>query len=153
MLWIDAQQLFGLAGQVMLAAWLLLLTSLWVERLQKPVDCLAMRLLPIAFGAIYVGLMVPNLPFAEGGFSSLDQVRLLFGGDQLLLAGWLHFLVFDYFIGGWIGRDCRTAPVARALVVACLLLCFLAGPAGLLVYLLLQQVGLIMRRRRSVQGA
>jgi len=50
------------------------------------------------------GLHLPALRDAPGGFGSLADVKLLFGKDELLLAGWVHYLAFDLFIGAWRAR-------------------------------------------------
>jgi hypothetical protein len=47
-------------------------------------------------------------------------------------------LAFDLVVGAWESRDARQAGIAHWKVVPCLLLTFLLGPMGLLVYLLLR---------------
>jgi hypothetical protein len=141
---IDAELLFLLAGQLMAPLWLALAASLWVRSLRAPVDWIAVCGLPALFGAAYLALIFAALPFGEGGFGSLAAVRSLFAGDSALLAGWIHYLVFDFFIGGWIVRDARRRDIRSLPVLPCLVLCFLAGPAGLLLYL---AVRMTVRRR------
>ncbi len=65
---------------------------------------------------------------------------LLFTDRWLVLAGWVHYLAFDLFIGSWQVRDARRNRVPFVLVVPCLVLTFLFGPIGLLLYLLLAGV-------------
>ena len=55
---------------------------------------------------------------------------------KLLLAGWVQYLAFDLFIGAWQVRDARTQGISHLLVIPCLLLTFLFGPAGLLHFLI-----------------
>jgi hypothetical protein len=62
---------------------------------------------------------------------------LLFTDHWLVLAGWVHYLAFDLFIGSWQVRDARRNRVPFLLVLPCLLLTFLFGPIGLLLYLFL----------------
>jgi hypothetical protein len=62
-------------------------------------------------------------------------VRALFENPWLLLAGWTHYLAFDLFIGGWEVRDAQRRGIPHLLVVPALVLTFLFGPAGLLLYL------------------
>ncbi len=140
MLWIDPSLWFSLAGQIMLVAWLLLAISLWFRPLHRGVEVLGFVALPVIIGAAYLVLMLLRLPFEDGGYGSLDQVRALFADDHLLLAGWLHFLVFDFFVGTWIARRSRGLRIWRILILPCLALCFLAGPAGLLAFLVLRAV-------------
>lgn len=56
-------------------------------------------------------------------------------------AGWTHYLAFDLFIGGWEVRDARQRGIPHLLVVPVLVLTFLVGPAGLLLYLAIRLVG------------
>ena len=64
-------------------------------------------------------------------------MRTLFENPWLLLAGWAHYLAFDLFIGGWEVRDAQRRGIPHLLVVPALVLTFLFGPAGLLLYLLI----------------
>jgi hypothetical protein len=58
----------------------------------------------------------------------------------LLLAGWVHYLAFDLFIGSWQVRDSQQRGIGHLFVIPCLVLTFLFGPAGLLCYLALRTV-------------
>jgi hypothetical protein len=76
----------------------------------------------------------------SGGFNSLSNVMLLFTDRWLVLAGWVHYLAFDLFIGSWQVRDARRNGVPFWLVAPCLVLTFMFGPIGLLLYLFLAGV-------------
>jgi hypothetical protein len=69
-----------------------------------------------------------------GGFSTLAAVALLFTSPWVLLAGWIHYLAFDLLIGTWEARDARERGVRHLLLIPCLVLTFLFGPAGWLLY-------------------
>jgi hypothetical protein len=71
---------------------------------------------------------------AEGGFGSLAQVAALFRDPWALLAGWVHYLCFDLFTGAWEVRDAQRRGVPHWALVPALVLTFLFGPVGLLVY-------------------
>ena len=83
----------------------------------------------------YVALLAGTLGHSDGGFSSLAAVRALFDNPWALLAGWTHYLAFDLFIGGWEVRDAQRRGIPHLLVVPALVLTFLFGPGGLLLYL------------------
>ncbi len=104
--------------------------------------------LPALFGAGYLWLIVTGLPGAQGGFQSLSGVATLFDNRALLLAGWVHYLAFDLFIGAWQAREARRIGLSRWLLLPCFALTFLLGPIGLLVFL-----GLRMLHRRAVGPA
>ena len=71
----------------------------------------------------------------QGGFDSLANVMLLLSNPWMALAGWVHFLAFDLFIGGWITRTARAQGLAHLLILPCLMLTFLFGPIGLILFL------------------
>ena len=71
---------------------------------------------------------------AEGGFGSLAAVAALFRDPWALLAGWVHYLCFDLFTGAWEVRDAQRRGVPHWALVPALVLTFLFGPVGLLVY-------------------
>ena len=76
----------------------------------------------------------------EGGFGSLAAVAALFSVEELLLAGWIHYLAFDLFVGAWEVRDSQARGINHLLIIPCLLATFMAGPAGLVLYWLLRVV-------------
>ena len=75
----------------------------------------------------------------------LDGVATLFANPWLLLAGWLHYLAFDLLIGTWEARDARERHIPHILLVPCLFMTLMFGPAGWLLYMALRTV----RSRRA----
>jgi len=65
-------------------------------------------------------------------------VSALFAVPEVLLAGWIHYLAFDLFVGGWIARNGSAAGISPLLLTPILLATFLAGPVGYLAYVLLR---------------
>lgn len=124
------ESLFGLANASVLPAWLLLLFL--------PRWHMTRRLVPALFAiplaAMYVWLLATHWGEAQGDFNSLQGVASLFANRYALLGGWIHYLVFDLFTGAWILRDSQRAGLPHLAAVPCLLLAFLLGPAGLLLY-------------------
>lgn len=72
---------------------------------------------------------------ADGGFGSLAGVMKLFTNPWAVLAGWVHYLAFDLFVGAWEVRDAEQHGVSHLLVVPCLFFTFMLGPIGLLMYM------------------
>jgi hypothetical protein len=75
-----------------------------------------------------------NLDFMQ--FATLKGVMSLFqnGGERVMLAGWIHYLAFDLVAGMWVLRDGQERGIAHGWLVPCLLLCFMLGPMGMLLY-------------------
>ncbi len=134
------EQLFAISTRAVLPGWLLLVFLprwRWTARLVGGV------VLPGLLGLLYLWLIVAHWGESDGGFDSLAGVAALFESPWLLLAGWVHYLAFDLFVGAWEVRDAQRLGIHHLLVVPCLLLTFLFGPVGLLAYL-----GLRLARRR-----
>jgi hypothetical protein len=136
-----AAALFGAASTVAMGGWVLLVLTLFVPRLRSAGWRVTGLGLPLLFALAYVVALVAGVRGgAGGGFGSVAEVRALFANDLALTAGWVHYLAFDLFVGTWIARTGIEAGVPRLLLLPCLALTFLAGPAGLLLYLLLRAV-------------
>jgi hypothetical protein len=121
---------FSIVNPLAAAGWLLLLVLYhrpWV------VGTVVKVVIPVALALVYVGI-IPRFFTSTGGFDSLDAVARLFGDRWLLLAGWVHYLCFDLLIGAWEVEDARARGVPRLLVAPCLVLTFLFGPTGWLLY-------------------
>jgi ABA DEFICIENT 4-like len=140
----SAEQVFAIANATALVGWILLAA---LPRWRWIADVLCARIVPALFAVLYVLLIAANLMRSEGGFSTLADVALLFSNPWLLLAGWVHYLAFDLFVGSWEVRDARERGVRHWLVVPCLALTFLFGPAGWLLYMGLRTA----HGRRSAQ--
>ena len=130
--------LFAAANTLAAVGWLLLAVAPAVGRWGRAMRRFSGMALPLAFAGAYVVLLALN--WGPGGFSSLAQVEELFGVRELLLAGWLHYLAFDLFVGGWISERAARLQVPFWLLLPILALTFMFGPAGLLAYALLRAV-------------
>jgi hypothetical protein len=125
------ETVFSICSMLAMAGWLLLV-ALPRHRLAHAVASVG---IPLALAAVYLVLIAQHFGSADGGFGSLAEVARLFANPALLLAGWLHYLAFDLFIGAWEVRDAQRHGVPHLLVIPCLLLTFLLGPIGLLCYM------------------
>ena len=132
------EKLFSLASAAALVGWL----ALALAPLQRGAMIFAARLIAALLCGAYAvflvtGLMSGGVP--EGAsFNTLAGVRILLGSPQALLAGWVHYLAFDLFTGAWEAENAPAARVPHWLLLACLALTLLAGPVGLLLYLIIK---------------
>ena len=139
----EAAEIFQIVSTAVLPGWLLLiLVPRW--RFTMPVAAVG---LPLALALIYAVVLGRHWGEGQGGFGSLKEVGMLFANPFALLAGWVHYLAFDLFIGAWEVRDAQKHQVPHLAVVPCLLLTFLFGPAGLLLYFVLRYA---LRRQLSL---
>lgn len=125
--------LFGLAGQVAVLGWIVLL---FAPRRFRWLNLLPALLIPAALSSLYAILVLTRFAGAEGGFGSLSEVRALFADDWVLLAGWVHYLAFDLMVGAVLARRMDRAGIGRLLQAPILVLTFLLGPLGALLALL-----------------
>jgi len=126
--------LFSLANPVAMLGWaLLVLAPHWMGTRRVVLSGALPLVLAVAY-ALLIGSHYLGPHASEGGFSSLQEVAALFRSPWALLAGWVHYLCFDLSIGIWESLDARRRGVPHLLLVPCLLLTFLFGPAGLLLY-------------------
>ena len=126
----DLEQIFSMAGALAAAGWLFL-----VFLPKRPLAVhVAGVFLPLLLALMYLYFIAVNIRGAEGGFGSLADVAALFQKRELLLAGWIHYLCFDLFIGAWEVRDSQRHQIPHLVVIPCLIMTFMLGPIGLLFY-------------------
>lgn len=122
------EQVFGLANPLALLAWIALAVA------PRRTAIVTGLVVPAIFAALYVALLAGFWRGTDGGFDTLEAVARLFANRWLLLAGWIHYLCFDLLVGAWEVRDAQARGVPHGLVLPCLALTFLFGPAGWLLY-------------------
>ena len=122
-------QIFQVATPTALLCWIALVL------LPRRVAPVARFIVPAVLGVLYIWAINTAPKNPDGGFGSLMQVKALFSQDRVVLAGWVHYLAFDFFIGCWMVLDAAERRIRYLLVVPCLFLTFMFGPAGLLLYL------------------
>ena len=133
----DADLGFQVANTIGLWGWIALLLSPWFPLWS---DRIAGYIIPALLAVAYAYLVVMFFGTTGGGYFTLDDVLKLFSSKEVVLAGWLHVLAFDLFVGAWIVRTARAAAIPFWMVIPCLILTFLFGPAGFLAFLGLRAV-------------
>lgn len=129
------ETLFALAGSWMAIGWLALVLAPLAPRVA---DWTATIVVPAVFAVAYTGIILAFWAGREGGYEDLASVMRLFDNPWLALAGWLHFLAFDLFVGAWEVRTARRVGMPHWLVLPCLPVTLLFGPAGYLMFLTLR---------------
>ena len=133
---------FGAGNALALVMWAaLILLPRW-PALLAGILYLGVALLCLAYASGLVGLLTGA--FDGGGassidFTTIDGVRSIFASDAGATIGWLHYLAFDLFVGLWIARDADNKRFSQYFQAPILLLTFIAGPLGLLVWLAVRE--------------
>jgi hypothetical protein len=128
--------LFKAANYAVIPFWLLLIVAprcSWTQRLvHGPVVLLLLT-------PIYAYMLFGYGPAPEGmSFTSLYGVMIGFSAPHVVIAGWIHYLIFGLFVGAWQARDAQRRGISHLLLVPCLLVTLMAGPVGLLLYVLVR---------------
>lgn len=133
----DLELIFSLVNTAALVCWIVLLLfyqKRWIYR------ALFSFVIP-GLALVYLFFILKGMSGDDpGGFDTLANVKLLFAREEAVLAGWIHYLVFDLFVGMWICHDSKGRGLNRWVVVPCLLLTFILGPTGLLLYLVIRMI-------------
>lgn len=133
----NPESLFELVNASVVPFWLLMLLAprwRWTQHLVHSV------LVPALLGIAYVALLTTSpapSPEAPQGFT-LKAIMAALSVPQVFVAAWIHYLVFDLFVGAWMVRDAQRHRLHHLWVVPCALGAFLFGPAGLLAYVVVR---------------
>jgi hypothetical protein len=110
---------------------------------------LAARIISIVLALIYTYLLVSLWGHeTKVDFSSLEGVADGFSYMGHLLTGWIHFLALDLFLGAWQVERARKIGIPHIILLPCLMLTFLVGPLGLLLFLMIEAI-----KMRSIKKA
>lgn len=97
-------------------------------------------LLCLAYAVLLIALLTGAIAGANGAdFTSIEGVRAIFASDAGVTVGWIHYLALDLFAGMWIASDADAKGFSRAWQAPVLVLTFLAGPLGLLVWFVVRE--------------
>ena len=97
-------------------------------------------ILPLILSVAYVYVFYQAILLDEPLFGifklylSLDDLYTVFATENFLLIFWIHFLALNLFLGSWVSRDALKYNMTRGLVFVPLVLIYLTGPLGLVLY-------------------
>ncbi|NRA23947.1 MAG: DUF4281 domain-containing protein [Oleispira sp.] len=132
--------IFKVASRFALVGWILLaIFPTWEYSLP-----ITMGIVVLLLSALYTYLIFLGKHLDEpeqklrGDFWSLKGVMNLFKSPRAVLAGWVHYLAFDLAVGVFIVVDAARFDFLQFLILPCLILTLMFGPAGLLAYFILR---------------
>lgn len=143
------EPIFTFVNILVLPFWLLLMLApgsrLTARLVHSPLIPLLLGV-PYTIGLVAVTFFQKGQP--GGGFGSLAAMSVAFGAPAMALICWIHYLIFDLFVGAWQTRDAQRLGMPHAVRIPCLFFTLMVGPLGLLLYLTAR---LILRRRATLQ--
>ena len=71
-------------------------------------------------------------------YFGINNLSDLFSDNSYLMIFWIHFISINLFAGGWIVRDSQKFSINKILLILPLLVTYLIGPLGLLIYWLIR---------------
>jgi len=141
-----AETLFQILNPSTLPGWALLV---FAPRWRGTLPIIRFGIIPV-LALVYVAILVTTWGEGQGDFQSLAGVMALFDAPYGVVAGWVHFLAFDLFVGAWIVEDALKRGLPAWARVVPLPLTFMFGPAGLGLYLLCRA---LLTSRPTVEAA
>lgn len=132
--------IFQFSALLVLPFWLLMILVphwQWTRRIMGSL----LVIFPAAL--LYLGLLLFNTSTVLEFLSvlrnpTLSNVAPVLGSDVGVTIAWIHFGAFDLFVGRWIYLDSRERTLTAWLVSPILLVVFMFGPFGFLLYMLLR---------------
>ena len=97
-------------------------------------------ILPLILSTTYIYVIYQTVLLDEPIFDffklylGLENLYTIFATESFLLVFWLHFLALNLFLGSWVSRDAVKYNMTRGLVFVPLVLIYLTGPLGLVLY-------------------
>lgn len=138
---VNPEDYFSLAGTAAMAGWVILILG---PRRFALLNAVPLWIVPGLISAIYAVLVLRWFSSADGSFDSLASVATLFQNEWALLAGWVHFLAFDLFVGAVMAARMDRVGIARLVQAPILGTTFMLGPLGFLIAAL-TELGLRLR--------
>ena len=130
-----AEQIFSIASSIAMISWIILVIApRWIVTRK----IILSGVIPLLLSVAYLILIVLFFGSSEGGFGTLADVMKLFTNEWVALAGWIHYLAFDLFVGIWEMKDAQEKGISHWFVIPCLFLTFMLGPVGFLLYCVLR---------------
>lgn len=140
-------QAFSLINAIPLVGWL----ALAFAPLRRELLVAVARAAAVAVAVAYLLMIAAALarPGPPVDMTSLAGLARAFSDPRVMLVGWAHYLALDLWTGAWEAEDAGRLGTPHWAVLPCLALTFLAGPVGLLLYLLARAA---LRRRSGRRG-
>jgi hypothetical protein len=131
----NLEQVFQLSSNLALIGWLFFIIAprwKWSHRI-------VLGVIVTLLSTVYAYFVFRSLSMGDlESFGSLDGVMSLFTKREAVLVGWVHYLAFDLMTGWFILSNAARHNIRHIFLIPCLVLTFMLGPTGLLLYFVLR---------------
>ena len=107
----------------------------------------------VPLAGLYIYLFGGSLdPESAEAFSNptLPVLAQLFSQEPVMLTGWIHFIVLDLFTGRYVYLEGREKGI---FTIHSLILCFFAGPIGLLSHIVTSWIQLKVSKPEEIEAS
>lgn len=130
----DASLIYSIANTTVLPMWLLMI---FLPKLGITKWLVDTKLIPIILALLYGFYIIVAIDSGDGmDFGSLESVMQMFTQEDAVMAGWIHYLVFDLLVGMWMLNKNEKIGIHPILMGISLTLTFILGPIGFLVFMI-----------------
>src|SRR6188474_1022058 len=136
--YMSPDSVFQTCSTIAMAGWLVLII---ISPFWSGYDKFLIGVVITLFAIVYAWLIFQVFSPADfQKFGSLNGVMVLFTDKTAVTAGWVHYLAFDLLTGIWIKKNADKYGIPHLILIPCLLLTFMLGPMGFLLYLLIRLI-------------
>lgn len=125
------EKVFRIVNLIAIFPWLLMMILPKADITKSIINS---NIFPLGLALVYAFYIAMTFGKSGGSFMTLAGVEKLFSKREVLLAGWVHYLVFDLFVGAWEWRDALQHDISQWILTLCLVMTSMFGPVGYLVY-------------------
>ena len=97
-------------------------------------------ILPLILGVVYAYILYQAFLLDDPVsdifklYLNLDNLYTIFATESFLLVFWIHFVALNLFLGSWLSRDAFKYNIPRKLTALTLIIVYLTGVLGLVLY-------------------
>ena len=135
------ETIFSFSGTLVLPFWALMILAPGWKGTRKIIGS---PLIAVPPALLYAALVLPGIreSFPVLLNPTLEEIARLLGQPEGATVAWLHFLVFDLFVGRWAYLDARERGMPVLVSSPVLFFVLMFGPLGFALHLLVPRVGL-----------
>lgn len=126
-------EVFSIANMMAMPMWILMILSAKWKVTRFLID---FKIVPIILSILYTIFIIKSMLNGPAmDFGSLESVMKLFTAENAVLAGWIHYLVFDLLVGMWMLDENKRLELHPLIMAPCLMSTFILGPVGFLIFM------------------
>ncbi len=135
---------FSIVGIIAMPMWILMI---FLPNWRVTKFLMNFKVIPLVLSLVYVCYIFKAMQMGEGtvDFGSFTSVMAMFTEENAVLAGWVHYLVFDLLVGIWMLSKNEELKMNQFIMAPCLLGTFMFGPVGFLLFMIIKTIKQVKR--------